>query len=70
MVSTEPYIMTFDNFMNESETEALIHAVGAESGGPGFVRSTDTGAYNKVRFWKSKPAIPLLAAWMNVQESA
>lgn len=43
VVSTEPWIVTFDNFMNESETDALIEAVGAESGGPGFVRSTDTG---------------------------
>ena len=43
VVSTEPWIVTFDNFMNESETDALIAAVGADSGGPGFVRSTDTG---------------------------
>jgi len=43
VVSTERWIVTFDNFMNASETDALIAAVGAESGGPGFVRSTDTG---------------------------
>jgi len=47
VVSDSPWIVTFDKFMNASETDALIAAVGAESGGPGFVRSTDTGAYNK-----------------------
>jgi len=47
VVSDSPWIVTFDAFMNQSETDALIAAVGAESGGPGFVRSTDTGAYNK-----------------------
>jgi hypothetical protein len=47
VISTEPWIVTFDSFMNASETDALIAAVGAESGGSGFVRSTDTGAYNQ-----------------------
>ena len=42
VVSTEPWIITFDTFMNESESDAIFNAVGDS-----FTRSTDTGSYNK-----------------------
>lgn len=32
--------------MNETETNELINVMNVENGGPGFVRSTDTGAYD------------------------
>ena len=42
VLSTEPWVVTFDTFMNASEADAIYEAVGKD-----FVRSTDTGAYNK-----------------------
>lgn len=32
--------------MSEAETNELIDVMNVENGGPGFVRSTDTGAYD------------------------
>jgi len=40
-LSTDPWIIQFDNFLNDTEADALWNSVGT------FVRSTDTGAYNK-----------------------
>jgi hypothetical protein len=33
--------------MSDEETNELIEVMNVENGGPGFVRSTDTGAYDK-----------------------
>uniref|UniRef100_A0A7S2WFP1 Fe2OG dioxygenase domain-containing protein n=1 Tax=Rhizochromulina marina TaxID=1034831 RepID=A0A7S2WFP1_9STRA len=41
LVHEDPWIVTFDNFLNASEADALYHSV------DNFVRSTDTGSYNK-----------------------
>ena len=42
VLSTNPWIVTFNTFMNASEADAIYGAVGDS-----FVRSTDTGSYNK-----------------------
>jgi len=42
VVSTDPYIVTFDNFLSDEEIEALITTVDG-----GWERSTDTGSVNE-----------------------
>lgn len=42
VVSTDPYVVTFDNFMTDEEVDALISTVEG-----GWERSTDTGSSNE-----------------------